>query len=80
MSRSLPYNPHADNAGRVPKEGDYVAYNYSGQVAAGFIRRVGRGRWHDTFAIEQVVPEEGHESLVRGGPKCLLVLEPKEEA
>jgi hypothetical protein len=69
------FNFRADNAGREPQLGDYVAYNYSGQIAAGFIRRIGKGKWHPIFEIEMVLPEEGHKSLVKGGPKCVLVLD-----
>ena len=69
---SLPYN--ADNSGRVPETGDYVAYNYSGQIATGYIRKIGRGRYGPRFYIEQVVPTAGHESIVNGGPRCVLVL------
>ena len=64
-----------DNAGRTPKVGDYVAYNYSGQLATGFIKSVGRGRWNPTYTIHQVLPKEGHVSHIRGGAKCLLVLD-----
>ena len=69
------FNPRADNAGSEPKLGDYVAYNYSGQIATGFIRHVGKGKWNPTFTIHQVLPEEGHISRVRGGAKCMLVLD-----
>jgi len=67
------WNPKADNAGREPVEGDYVAYNYSGQIATGFITRVTRS----AFYIECVLPvnRTGKQSIVRGGPKCMLVLE-----
>lgn len=69
---------HQDNAGQLPEEGDYVAYNYSGQIATGYIRHVGRsksGRPTGLFTIHQVLPREGHISRIRGGPKCLLVLQ-----
>ncbi len=75
---TLPWNPHADNAGRVPLEGDFVAYNYSGSIATGYVRHVGRsrsGRPTGNFTIHQVLPTEGHVSRIRGGAKCLLVLE-----
>lgn len=63
----------ADNAGCIPEIGDFVAYNYSGQIAAGFIKHKSKdGR---RFTIHQVIPQEGHISRVRGGPKCLLVLQ-----
>lgn len=68
---------HQDNAGREPQEGDYVAYNYSGQIAAGYVRHVGRsrsGRPTGNYTIHQVLPKEGHVSRIRGGAKCLLVL------
>lgn len=78
----MTYNAAADNAGHEPRAGDYVAFNYSGQIAAGFITRVGRqGRYEllrPTFHIDRVIPDEG-KSVVRGGSKCLLVLDrPKE--
>ena len=72
-----------DNAGHVPKEGDFVAYNYSGQIAGGFIRHIGRtasGRFTGRFTIEQVFPAEGHVSRIKGGVKCLLVLATDDEA
>lgn len=72
------YNAAADNCGRVPEVGDFVAYNYSGQIATGWITYKGMtksGRPTGTFTIEQLLPEPGHRSHVRGGPKCLLVLE-----
>lgn len=75
------YNPRADNAGREPAEGDFVAYNYSGQIATGWITHVGRsasGRPTGNFTIRQLVPQDGHVSRIRGGPKCLLVLETTE--
>lgn len=68
----------ADNAGQIPEEGDFVAYNYSGQIATGYIRHVGRtpsGNPTGRFTIVQVCPEDGHISRVKGGPKCVLVLE-----
>lgn len=68
----VPFNPRADNAGREPLAGDYVAFNYSGQIAAGFIRLVSKDRRR--FTIARILPTEG-QSVVRGGPKCLLVLD-----
>lgn len=71
-----------DNAGTVPREGDYVAYNYSGQIATGYIKHVGRnarGCHTGNYTIHQILPEEGHISRIRGGAKCLLVLEPADE-
>ena len=72
------FNRDADNAGQIPEEGDYVAYNYSGQIATGFVRHVSRsksGRPLGRFVIHQVLPKEGHISRIRGGAKCLLVLD-----
>lgn len=81
LSTLLEITYSTDNAGRVPQEGDYVAYNYSGQIATGYIRHVGRtksGRNTGNFTIEQILPKEGHTSRIRGGPKCLLVLDREE--
>lgn len=75
----MPYNPRADNAGQTPEVGDFVAYNYSGQIATGWIKSTGRGKWNTTYTIHQVCPTEGHISRVRGGPKCVLVLEKGEQ-
>ena len=72
----MAFNSEADNAGHIPKEGDYVAYNYSGSIATGYITHVGRsprGSLTGNFTIAQILPKEGHISRVRGGPKCLLV-------
>lgn len=66
-----------DNAGCVPKVGDYVAYNMSGQIATGYILSVGKSRLAPIYRIERVLPERPHmhpTSTVRGGPQCLLVL------
>lgn len=71
-----------DNAGNIPREGDYVAYNYSGQIATGYIRHVGRapsGRLTGNFTIVMVIPKEDHVSRIRGGSKCLLVLDREKE-
>lgn len=68
----VPFNPKADNTGQTPKEGDYVAYNYSGQIALGHIVRVSKGG--QRFTIQQKYPDDEHVSRVRGGPKCILVL------
>lgn len=65
-----------DNAGAVPGVGDYVAYNYSGQIATGFVKSVSKDGVR--FVIEQVIPREGHVSRIRGGARCLLVLDPVE--
>jgi hypothetical protein len=78
------FNAAADNAGRIPQEGDYVAYNYSGQIACGFITKIGvtRSRYWSgpIYHIMQVLPEEGHKSKVKGGPKCVLVLQSEDAA
>jgi hypothetical protein len=68
----MSYRHHTDNAGQVPEVGDFVAYNYSGQIATGWIRYVGRSK---IFTIIQLHPEEGRISRVRGGARCLLVLD-----
>ena len=60
-----------DNSGQTPEVGDYVAYNYSGQIATGWITKISP-RHH--FRIWQNDPKPGHQSLVRGGPRCVLVL------
>ncbi len=63
-----------DNAGTIPEVGDVVAYNYSGQVAIGVIRSLGtRKRW-PIFHIDRILPDKG-ESRIRGGVKCLVVIE-----
>lgn len=71
-----------DNNGKLPEVGDFVAYNYSGQVATGWITHVGiAGRAkvrNGNFTIRQLAPKDGHISRVRGGPKCVLVLEKAE--
>lgn len=75
---SVVFRHHLDNAGNLPSEGDYVAYNWSGQIATGYIRHVGRSRngsLTGRFTIHMVLPKEGHISRIRGGSKCLLVLE-----
>lgn len=76
------YNPNTDNAGQIPEVGDFVAYNYSGDIATGWIKRIGKsqGRYsggRPIYEIHQNLPQEGHISKVRGGPKCVLVLEKK---
>ena len=69
-----------DNAGNVPGLGDYVAYNWSGNIATGFIEKLGKThRNRPIYHIYQVLPNEGTKSVVRGGPTCVLVLEKKEE-
>ena len=67
-----------DNGGRIPQIGDYVAFNYSGQVGAGYIRSLGTRKRHPIFHIERILPDEG-KSIIRGGPKCLLVIESAKE-
>lgn len=74
----MSYNAAADNTGQTPEVGDFVAYNYSGQIATGWVVRTGKGRWGTIFYIHQCKPEDGHMSTVRGGPKCLLVLAKKD--
>jgi hypothetical protein len=79
----LPFRYDADNAGHIPAEGDYVAYNYSGQIATGYVRHIGRsksGSPTGRFTIHQVLPTEGHISRIKGGPKCLLVLDKGSDA
>lgn len=86
----MTYNARADNTGQIPEAGDFVAYNYSGQIATGWITKIGEthGRYWSgpIFHIYQCHPKDGHMSRVRGGPKCVLVLAkrdplfPKEEA
>lgn len=72
-----------DNAGNVPKVGDYVAYNWSGQLATGYIVSLGIKRHNPIYHIQRVLPpKEDYDdgiSRVRGGAKCLLVLEPADE-
>lgn len=75
----MAYNYKADNVGNEPKLGDFVAYNYSGQIATGWITKIGKGKWHPIFTVKQLHPQDGHVSKVKGGPKCVLVLEAKEE-
>ena len=64
-----------DNRGCEPKEGDYVAYNYSGQVATGHIVRIAS---RSRIIIRQSYPKDGHESILKGGPQCLMVLSPSQ--
>lgn len=72
---------NTDNAGNTPEVGDYVAYNWSGQIATGFIAGMGRSKLSPIYKIERVIPEQRqHErekpiSTVRGGARCLLVLD-----
>lgn len=71
-----PYGTDAN--GETPEVGDFVAYNYSGNIATGFIKRIGRTTkgWHrNIYYVEQVAPTKGHESVIRGGAMCLLILE-----
>lgn len=67
-----------DNGGQTPEVGDYVAYNWSGQIAAGFILSVSKDGMR--FRIHQVLPkrQEGHISRINGGPQCMLVLDKHE--
>lgn len=66
-----------DNAGNVPATGDYVAFNRSGQIATGYIERIGRGQWGPIYYIRVVLPtrDDGKQSIVKGGALCLLVLD-----
>jgi hypothetical protein len=68
-----------DNGNTIPEVDDYVAYNWSGQIATGYIVRKSKDGRH--FSIEQALPEKqkGHISRIRGGPRCLLVLDRKED-
>lgn len=65
---------NTDNRGIVPEVGDFVAYNYSGQLATGYVIRKSKDR--RTFVIHQESPHSHvrHQSRVRGGAKCILVL------
>lgn len=68
---------HTDNWGNLPEEGDFVAYNYSGSIATGYIRYVSRsksGRSLGRYIINQTHPNSDHVSRVKGGVKCVLVL------
>lgn len=69
----IPYNSQADNAGRIPQVGDYVAYNMSGQIATGYITHM--DKWRRNITIKQVLPDDEHTSRIRGGVKCVLVLQ-----
>ena len=75
----IPFNPATDNNLQQPEVGDFVAYNWSGQIATGWIKSIGRGRNGPIFKIQMLRPMDGHQSTVRGGPKCVLVLEKAEE-
>jgi hypothetical protein len=71
--------------GQIPEVGDYVAYNYSGQIATGWIKKIGSASSRQyassgIIEIHQTFPKEGHISKVRGGPKCVLVLEKGSDA
>ena len=69
--REVPYSYRSDNAGIVPQVGDFVAYNYSGSIAAGHIESITRS----TIKIRMLVPEEGRISRIKGGVKCVMVLD-----
>lgn len=75
-----PFTAPTDNSGQVPEVGDYVAYNWGGQLATGWIVGTGRSRIRPTYRIHQCLPtsEEGHISHVRGGSRCVLVLAKKD--
>ena len=62
-----------DNLGQLVDAGDFVAYNYSGYIAVGWVERFSKDG--HTIYIRQLSPTDGHLSRVKGGPKCVLVLE-----
>lgn len=63
-----------DNAGATPEVGDYVAYNWSGQIATGFIVSVGRSRYAPLYRIEQVLPgRQTNHSRVKGSRNVLVL-------
>ena len=63
-----------DNAGVTPEIGDYVAYNWSGQIATGYVVGVGRGRWGRNYRIEQVIPgRQQNPSLVKDSRSVLVL-------
>lgn len=65
----------ADARGVFPEVGDYVAYNYSGDIATGLIQKIGRTKTgRKIYTIFQIAPDKGHMSVVRGGARCILVL------
>jgi hypothetical protein len=75
-----------DYRGTVPKVGDYVAYNKSGQIALGHILYVSKDKRNfriledtDVKDLLQFGPQptirEKHISRIKGGARCLLVLE-----
>lgn len=75
------YKTDTDNMGKEVEEGDFVAYNWSGQIATGFVTRVRQGSKYGytrtIYHIECVMPKSnaGKESVVRGGAQCILVLD-----
>lgn len=75
-----------DYRGAIPKVGDYVAYNKSGQIALGHIISVSKDKHNfriaeDTDAKDllqfgpQPTIHQPHISRIKGGARCLLVLE-----
>lgn len=69
-----------DNAGHTPEVGDYVAYNWSGQIATGYIVSVGRSRYSPTYRIEQVLPGRQQKHSRVNGSRNVLVLQKGAEA
>ena len=71
---------YEDNNGVIPEVGDYIAYNWSGQIAAGYITHY-KGK-NKPITIERVIPDpepgESNKSTVRGGCKCVLVLQKRD--
>lgn len=64
-----------DWAGNTPEEGDYVAYNWSGQIACGVIAHITpKGDYKIVRSIPEPKDGENWLSIIRGGAKCLLVL------
>ena len=66
-----------DANGIKPEIGDFVAYNCSGQIATGYITSTGKyaNRLRKIYHIYQISPKDGKKSVIRGGARCLLVLE-----
>lgn len=77
-----PQDRFEDWTGKTPKPGDYVAFNLSGNLAAGYVKKVAEGiRYkkyrHPVYHVECVVGPSysiGRVSKVVNG-KNLLVLE-----
>jgi hypothetical protein len=45
-----------DHAGQTPEVGDYVAYNWSGSLAAGYIVNITGSKNRPLYHIERVIP------------------------